>query len=756
MSFRQQRALSIMALFFLGLAGAASPQDRAGSVVETGGPGVVVEEVSTGSALEKAGLRPGDLLLTWERAPDPPANPEGDKGEIQTVFDWLWVQTEQAPRGTVRLHGERDGVATSFEIQKGPEWDAEMRPRMAADLLQMYLEGRRRVEAGDVEGGVALWDQLVQRAELQASPGLRSWVLLQASEAWAKGRQRDKAQSALRASLAEAQDAQTQVAVWEALGKSYKQASEMTRAENSLRSALKIGETAWGESLQIAGTLTKLADVLRLQNRLDEAAQLFEHALEIQQRRAPDCLELAGSLDQYSAVARARGDFEAVSELNRRALDIQQRWAPDSLALANTLDHRVVIELERGLYEEAAATLQHVLTILERRAPESPYMAVSLAHLGTVAGARGDAESAVELHQRSLSIWKKLGIDSPIAATSWTNLGAIARERGDLAAATEHYQRALAIWEKAAPNGLGVAGNLDSLGELARLRGDLDEAFRLHHRALEIFERLAPGNPEVATILNHLGNVAETRGNLDLALDHHQRALAIQERLTPGTIEEAQTLQQLGQLYRRMHRPTQAAQYLGRAVDALESQVGRLGGSQDQQATFRASYGEIYRDAIDLELERSHAAAAFHLLERSRARSFLTLLAERDLTFSGEVPDALERSRRDNAARYDQTLRKLAQWTPAAGEEAREALHHELSRLRRERDEIAAEIRKASPRLAGLRKPKPLDLAAARKVLDPGTLALSYSVGEKRTALFALTREGGLRVKVLPVGEKRL
>ncbi|MFL6260012.1 MAG: tetratricopeptide repeat protein [Thermoanaerobaculia bacterium] len=715
MSFRQQRALSIMALFFLGLAGAASPQDRAGSVVETGGPGVVVEEVSTGSALEKAGLRPGDLLLTWERAPDPPANPEGDKGEIQTVFDWLWVQTEQAPRGTVRLHGERDGVATSFEIQKGPEWDAEMRPRMAADLLQMYTEGRRQVEAGDVEGGVALWNQLAQRAEPQAAPGLRSWVLLQAGEAWAKGGQGAKARSTLQAALAAAQDPQTRVAVGMALGESYRFANEMRRAEESFRAALEVGEAAWGESLQVARTTAKLGTILLLQNRLDEVEKLQTHALAIRQRWSPDSREVAESLISLSDLAWARGDTEESFDYDQRALAIFERWSPDSLAVAWTLT-RLALDVEaRGLYEQASADLLRALAIQEKKAPGSLDMSSILINLGGLARARGDSELAAEVLQRALEIRQRLAPESPGTAAILTNLGLIAEERGDLTAATKHFQRAMEIWGKAAPDGIRVAENLDLLGTIARLQGDLSRAWDHHRRALEIHERLDPGSLYTAYNLSHIGRVAEARGNFDLARDFQRRALAIFERLAPGTIEEAETLQQLGRLYRRMHRSTQAAQYLARAVDALESQVGKLGSSQDLQATFRASYAEIYHDAIELALERGHAAEAFHLMERSRARSFLTLLAERDLTFSGEIPDALERSRRDNAARYDQTLRKLAQWTPAAGEAAREALHHELSRLRRERDEVAAEIRKASPRLAELRQPQPLDLAAARK-----------------------------------------
>ncbi|HKH48854.1 MAG TPA: CHAT domain-containing protein [Thermoanaerobaculia bacterium] len=614
------------------------------------------------------------------------------------------------------------------------------------------MEGRQRVEAGDVKGGVSLWDPLIQRA----GPGLKCWLLLQVSEAWSKGGQGDKAQSVLQAALAEAQGAQTRVALWEALGESYQNANEMTQAEASFRSAQEIGEAAWGESLRVAGTIARLGNVVRLQNRLDAAEQLQNHALEIRQRWAPDSLEVADSLDLFSGIASARGDLEAASEYAQRALTIYARWAPDSLAAANALSEWAVATTERGLIEEGASALLRALAILEQRSPDSLQMATVLAELGEVARNRNDLDSALELHQRALAIRERLAPESLGTAKILGYLGAIARERGDLAAAADLFQRAMAIWGKAAPNGLGVAGDLDALGTIARMRGDLDEAWTLHSRALEINEQLAPGSIDIALYLMNLARVAAARGNLNQAIDLYQRAHNIYEHLAPGTISASLALQKLGWLYHRTHRPDQAAQYLTKAVDTLESQMGLLGGSQDLQATFRARFEQIYRDAIEVELERRHTAEAFHLVERSRARSFLMLLAERDLTFSGEIPDALERSRRDNAAHYDQTLRELARWTPRAGEEAREAIHHELGRLRRERDEIAAEIRKASPRLAALRQPQPLDLAAAQKVLDPGTLALSYSVGSDQTALFAVTREGGLRVEILKIGEERL
>ena len=287
MKSRRRRSLATAAIsvlfFFSGFAGAA----------ETSGPGVVVEEVERGSALEKGGLRPGDFLFSWERRPEAPASSQvgertgeqGGEGEIRTVFDWLGVKAEQAPRGALRLHGERAGMALSLEIPKG-SWDSRARPRMAADLLQAYEEGRRRIGAGDLEGGIALWAPLLQPGDPRAAPGLGCWILLEAGEAWSKAGRGDKARDAWQKALAVAPDAQARVMALEALGKSYEVASEMDRAEASYRSALEAGEAAWGDSLRVARTLNKWSNVLRLRNRLDESERLQGRALEIQQRWA--------------------------------------------------------------------------------------------------------------------------------------------------------------------------------------------------------------------------------------------------------------------------------------------------------------------------------------------------------------------------------------------------------------------------------------------------------------------------------------
>lgn len=90
-------------------------------------PGVMIEGIPKGSALEKAGLKPGDIVLSWERPPNPPANPQGARGVIETPWDWMWLEIEQAPRGDVVLSVLRSGVAEEVRVPIGT-WKARLKP----------------------------------------------------------------------------------------------------------------------------------------------------------------------------------------------------------------------------------------------------------------------------------------------------------------------------------------------------------------------------------------------------------------------------------------------------------------------------------------------------------------------------------------------------------------------------------------------------------------------------------------------------
>ncbi len=840
--------------------------------------GVVVEEVGEGSTLEKAGLQAGDVVFAWERLPAPPANPQGAQGTIESVFDWIGLKFEQAPRGTVKLTGQRGGEVKVFEVVPG-KWKATLRAKMPGGMLEDYARGEEFIEAEEPELGIDLWHKVAGTAENQAADGrLRCWLHLRIGDAWGKARQWEKAHSAYGSALEAAQDPMAKVAIWQAVGDAYEKASEFETAREAYGSAQEIRERTWGESLAFARGLNDLGRLDAKQGRLDaaegygqraleirqklapgsldvartlnllgiladkrgdlaQAAEYYERDLEITQKLVPDSLDVATSLNGLGSVANARGDLAQAAEYYERGLKITQKLAPGSLDVATSLNNLGAVAYARGDLAQAAEYFEGSLEIRQKLAPGSLAVAASLSNLGILAHDRGDLDQAAEYYEQDLEITQKLALGSLDVAASLSNLGILAHNRGDLAQAAEYYEQDLEITQKLAPGSLDVAAGLNNLGILAHDRGDLDRAAEYYEHSLEITQKLAPGSRgvahslqnlgivaadrgdldrasvyyegsleitqklapgslDVATSLNNLGDLAWKRGDLDRAAEYSEGALAIRQRLAPGSLDVATSLYNLGDwssdrgdldraaeyfegaleieqrlapgssteaatlygfatLLRKQNQPQTALAFLFQALQAIEKQVTRLGGSRDVQAGFRAERVAYYRDTIDLSLELQQPAKAFQVLERSRARSFLAQLAERDLVFS-DIPKELERQRRQIAWSYNETQDEIAKLHPREQAEEIETLLTRLRQLGREYEDITEKIVKTSPKLGALRYPKPIGLNGARQALDPGTAMLSYSVGEDETHLFILTRDDGLEVRTVPLGEKEL
>src|SRR5262249_59536590 len=96
--------------------------------------------------------------------------------------------------------------------------------------------------------------------------------------------------------------------------------------------------------------------------------------------------------------------------------------------------------------------------------------------------------------------------------------------------------------------------------------------------------------------------------------------------------------------------------------------------------------------------------------------------------------------------------------TERAGGDAPQAVEAGLARMRELRNEQSAltqRIRAASPHLASLQYPQPLDRPGVQAVLDPGTVLLSYSVGREDTVLFALAADVDKALAVFHVAIRR-
>lgn len=199
------------------------------------------------------------------------------------------------------------------------------------------------------------------------------------------------------------------------------------------------------------------------------------------------------------------------------------------------------------------------------------------------------------------------------------------------------------------------------------------------------------------------------------------------------------------------------------ALKTIESiRQGSLN-ADEARTTFLATTKDVFDEASSALAERAlsaspsssanaplggqaltDAAEAFKIVEQSRARSLLDMLAESGGNITEGVPADLLQRKQENLERQQGIAQELTGVSVSEGAPAKssEALEAELKQLETDYDSIENQIRAASPRYAALTLPQPLSLAEVQQqVLDDKTALLEYSLGEKQSYLWAVTRD---------------
>jgi len=877
-----------------------------------GAEGVVVEAVEKSSAGEKAGILVGDLILSWEQPAKPGLALKPVQQNIRSILDWMYLESEYAPRGPIRLRGTRNGQSQVFDLPAGA-FGTKVHPVMAKDISLLYESGKGGLAKKAFPETISFWrkasDTLTKKGDWPAA----FWLLIELGIALAATDPKDDALAAFRDALRlaetanhpfakatayhatgtlliqkrdlagaenayikavealgekpgetlnlakiyhalgvvafnqqkfpaareaslkglaireklapDSQDTATSfntlgvissrlgdlkaaedyyrraIPLWEKnapdslnlaqslnnLGNIIANRGDLKAAEEYHRKALEVREKVVPESLDYAMSLNNLGVIATKQGRLALASEYYEKALAIREKLAPGGSEVVSTLSNLGIIATLRGDLDAAEAFHKRALEIEQRTGPETMSaslilnnlgtvvqnkgdlktaeeyfkrslaikhkinpkhpsVAEVLDNLGNVCNQRGDFITAESYFRESIALKEKSSPGSVELGQSLNDFALVAYHRGDMETAEDYHNQARTIFAKHAPESNQMAASLTNLGAIAADRKDYETAERYYRQAFDILEKIAPKSLDVSNAWLNLGDVAAARSQFSIAEECYRRALDQMEKLAAGSLDHGLILSHFADLAEKKGDWTAAADTYAKALTIVQKLAPGSHREANVLHGLGKVEAARNKLEPAADYFRRALESLETQVKRLGGSQETKAVFRARFEKISKDYIDILIRMKRADDAFQVLERSRAQLFLALLVERDLVFSLDIPEELERVIKSANRDYDRTQKNLSEWTADKGDAEIEKLTAELRRLREKRAGLENQLLQTSAKLASLVYPQPLDLAGVQSVLDPGTLILSYSLGTDNAYLFVVAAKKPLRV----------
>ena len=666
------------------------------------GKGLIVDQVITNSQAQHAGMRPGDLVIGWNRG--------GLHGDFQSPFDLAYIFLEQAPRGPITITALRRGTPRQWRFSSD-SWGFSARPNFSGPVLSSYLQNerlfgsRKPVEATE---GLRL---LAASLPADAPLWLRPWVLSHAGKLLLNARQWELADEVYNEALAQAAGAGSVVRA---------ELFRQVAYERELREDLTGAGEQYRNVLLEAGNL----------GRMTMVEWKAHHSLAV--------------------IALKRGDFEGAEDHLLRAKAIGETLAPDSIQTILAIANLAVLYQDQGEFQKAVHYYLKALDKEEKYFPGSAHIEGTLTDLGVLFDQQGDLARAEAYYRRALSVAKHLDPGGQDVSDILANLAECLIEQGNLTAAGIYQKRALSIRQKVNPEGLPSAYSLAGMGKIARIRGKLTQAEEYYRHSLAIAATLdAPGRDR-AKFLIGLAAVFRKRRDFSRAEYLYRQALEIIEKEDPESIDRTATLGDLAGILYRLRRSNEAAELYREALSTLESSALHLGGPEEIRSRYRAEHVRYYQEYMGLLIEKAQPEAAFEVLEGSRARTLLEMLTQAHVDIGGDADrDLLGRERKLHRLLNAKTEYRIRIAGGMHTDQQLAVADRQIEELLLQYQQVEAQVRTNSPGYSALTEPQKIGVTDIQKLLDANTLLLEYALGEERSFVWAVT-DNSLKAYLLP------
>jgi CHAT domain-containing protein/tetratricopeptide (TPR) repeat protein len=439
--------------------------------------------------------------------------------------------------------------------------------------------------------------------------------------------------------------------------------------------------------------------------------------------------------------------YESIGE-NRRAIDHYNQALLMMRELKDRQKEAAVLSNIAGVYhflgeEQAALDLHNESLELRRAVGDRRGEANTLQGMGLIYNRLNDKKRALDYHNQALLIWQGLG-DKRGMAGALNNLGSIYHSSDDKKKALDAYGKSLTLFKEL----MDPRGSASALTGIGTVYGSMGQ----NEKALDYFEQSLPMRRAAGDQLGHgitlfnMGLAYYYLGDAQKALDKLRQSLDLVRRMTYPAYE-LNILYEIARVEHGLGNPAEARSSLEAAIEIIESLRTKVASPELRSSYFASvqNYYELYIDVLmtlhQLNPGQGYNGLAFQASERARARVLLEMLSETGVDIrEGVVAPLLERERSIEEMLHAKAEQQSRPLTGKRGEMHAEKLRQEIAGLLDQYQDVRMQIRAASPRYAALTQPRPLSLKQIqREVLDPDTLLLEYSLGEKQSYLWLVT-----------------
>ncbi len=505
--------------------------------------------------------------------------------------------------------------------------------------------------------------------------------------------------------------------------------------------------------------------------KLEEALQLWQSL--------DDRMMIGDTLLDTGLLHIKRFDFTTALEFFERSLPFFPPTDEGNASKATALNNIANVHQRLG---ETPMALHFYRQSLELKKPGRS-RSITVDNIGGVYHRLGEHQLALDHHQQALTTFRELGLRRD-EAVAINNVAAVLGSLGDLHSARDYLLQALTLIRQVGDKeeeatylyNLGFASfqmgehrqSLDYAGQSLKLSREIKDRFteadsitllcKAHlalgetETAIEECQRALPLHQtnrdrlSEALTQSALGEIHELTNNPAKAVEARTAALAIY-RANGNASSEMDMLRALGQLAVNAGELATARRHLDQALQLSESLRAKVG-SHQLRSTYMAGLQRVYETYVDLlmrlreqEPGKGHEKAALQFAERARARGLLDLLAESRAQIRQGADAALLQKERDLLQRLNDkdSAWKRLRANPRTKTQA-DALATEVRELTTQLELIEAQVRASSPRFAELTQSQPISIEDIQtRLLDDDTVLLEFSLGKKRSWLWAVT-----------------
>ena len=691
--------------------------------------GVTVLSVRPASPAAVAGIKPQDVITAWTQGTE--------SGSIPSPYEFKTVERDRGPRpASIILTGQRSGTTISWTLPQSDGWGILAGAGPAwADVSSIHDTIRDLGKAQRIDELIKYCREACTSSNID--PGARAWLLF-AAGVFLNNYHRPSDAAEFFGLIVQDKPKGLPYVSTEAYGEwgnGYRTLHNWEAAANLYAKALHESEQINPRSLNVAFYLDKLAAMKYKSGALLESTQLSQQALRIRRVLCPSCAQTVQNFSFLGVCAMDGGDSDVAQVWLRQALQLALQLKDDDIT-AGVYNNLGAVAQKRGELANAETYLLLALDLDQSLHPNDPFIAELWGNLSVVATTQGNYARAEQYSERAIALETKAGPSAEFdLSKTLNNLADIKLKNHDPKESATLLTRALEIQTRLAPESVDIAITLTTYGMALTTEGSLNGAAEQFQRALSIFEQINAQSMDAAECHYQLAQLYLAKQEWARAVDHHRIAEEIRAALAPKSIVHAESLAALAALENRLGQPTVAVQHYNHALDILDSQSSFL--TRASNMSFASAYAKYYAQFVSLLVQQGDTRRAFEILERSRARTLLRTLTERQLNVHGPIPASiLAKERHIETLLTDLSSRRIRLLSQPPDSKLLHQIDAQIAELTEQHELLEERIRSKYPFPA----PTPLTTWQIQALLPPDTGLLEYSLNENHGYVFAVTK----------------